>query len=102
MAVAARIDLAEDVVLEALEGCGRARLLVETGDDAYQFSHDLIREVLLADLGTARRALLHRRVAEALEQGPGALPLESLAFHYAQSGETEKVLSYLERSGDAA
>jgi predicted ATPase/DNA-binding XRE family transcriptional regulator len=102
LAVAARLDLAEEVVLEALEGCGRARLLVETGDDAYQFSHDLIREVLLADLGTARRALLHRRVAEALEQGTDASPLETLAFHYAQSGETDKVIPYLERAGDAA
>jgi predicted ATPase/DNA-binding XRE family transcriptional regulator len=102
MAVAARIDLAEEVVLEALEGCDRARLLVETGDDAYQFTHDLIREVLLADLGTARRALLHRRVAEALEQETSAPPLETLAFHYSQSGATDKVISYLERGGDAA
>jgi tetratricopeptide (TPR) repeat protein/transcriptional regulator with XRE-family HTH domain len=102
MAVAPRIELAEEVVLEALEGCGRARLLIETDGDAYQFSHDLIREVLLTDLGTARRALLHRRVAETLEQMTGTPPIEALAYHYAQSGEGEKVISYLERAGDAA
>ncbi len=69
VAVATRSDLAEEQVMEALEGCGRGRLLEETDEDAYQLTHDLIREVLLADLGIARRALLHRRVAEALEQG---------------------------------
>jgi predicted ATPase/DNA-binding XRE family transcriptional regulator len=102
LATAARLDLAEEAVLEALEECGRARLLVETGDDVYQFTHDLIREVLLADLGTARRAILHRRVAEVLEHGADAPPLETLAFHYTQSGEADKALSYLERAGDAA
>jgi tetratricopeptide (TPR) repeat protein/transcriptional regulator with XRE-family HTH domain len=102
MAVAPRIQLAEEVVLEALEGCGRARLLMEADGDAYQFTHDLIREVLLADLGTARRALLHRRVAETLEQGTGTPPIEALAYHYMQSGEGDKVIPYLERAGDAA
>src|SRR5260370_41133920 len=40
VAVAARADLAEEAVLEALEGCVRARMLGETGEDAYQFTHD--------------------------------------------------------------
>ena len=52
-AVAVRADLAEEAMLDALERCGRARLLGEASEDAYQFTHDLIREVLLADLGTA-------------------------------------------------
>jgi len=65
-AVAVRADLAEEAMLDALERCGRARLLGEASEDAYQFTHDLIREVLLADLGTARRALLHRRVSRPL------------------------------------
>jgi tetratricopeptide (TPR) repeat protein len=100
--VAARSELGEEVSLEALEWCGRARLLVEAGDDAYEFAHDVIREVLLTDLGTARRALLHRRVAEALEQEVGTPPIGALAYHYARSGETEKAISYLEQAGDVA
>jgi tetratricopeptide (TPR) repeat protein len=102
LAVAARADLAEEAVLEALEICGRARLLMEADEDTYQLPHDLIREVLLTDLGTARRALAHRRVAEALEQGPGVPSIEVLAYHYARSSEVEKALFYLERAGDAA
>jgi tetratricopeptide (TPR) repeat protein len=89
-------------VLEALEACGRARLLEEAGADAYQFTHDLIREVLLTDLGTARRALLHRRVAEVLETTVPAPAVTVLAYHFAQSDEQEKAILYLEQAGDAA
>ena len=102
VAVAARADLAEETVLEALEGSGRARLLGEAGADAYQFTHDLIREVVLSDLGTARRALLHRRVAEILEATVPAPAVTVLAYHYAQSDEQDKAILYLERAGDAA
>jgi tetratricopeptide (TPR) repeat protein len=100
--VAAQADQTEEALLEALEACGRVRLLVETNEDTYQVTHDLIREVLLTDLGAARRAQLHRRVAEALEQGPGVPAIEVLAYHYARSSEMEKAVLYLERAGDAA
>ena len=102
LTLAVQADLTEEGALEALEVCGRARLLVEADEDAYQVAHDLIREVLVADLGTARRALLHRRVAAALEQGPGVPPLEALAYHYAQAGDEEKAVIYLQSAGDAA
>jgi tetratricopeptide (TPR) repeat protein/transcriptional regulator with XRE-family HTH domain len=91
-----------EAVLDALEAACRARLLVEAGDAAYQFAHDLIREVLEAELGPARRALLHRRVAEALERQPGEPAVEALAYHYARSQEQDKALLYLERAGDKA
>jgi tetratricopeptide (TPR) repeat protein/transcriptional regulator with XRE-family HTH domain len=100
--VAARSDLTEEQVLEALEACVRARLLVEADEYAYQLTHNLIREVLLADLGTARRALLHRRVAEVLEATAPAPAVTVLAYHYAQSDEQDKAILYLERAGDAA
>ena len=67
VALAVRSDLQEEGVVEGLEVCVRARLLGEANRDAYQFTHDLIREVVLSDLGTGWRALLHRRVAEVLE-----------------------------------
>jgi tetratricopeptide (TPR) repeat protein/transcriptional regulator with XRE-family HTH domain len=100
--VAARSDLSEERVLEALEVCGRGRLLVEADVDAYQLTHGLIHEVVLADLGTARRALLHRRVAEVLEAMVPAPAVTVLAYHYAQSDEQDKAILYLERAGDAA
>jgi predicted ATPase/DNA-binding XRE family transcriptional regulator len=100
--VAARSDLTEERVLEALEVCGQGRLLAEEGANAYQFTHDLIREVVLSDLGTARRALLHRRVAEVLEATVPASAVTVLAYHYAQSDEQDKAILYLERAGDEA
>jgi tetratricopeptide (TPR) repeat protein len=95
-------DRAEQDVLAALEAACRARLLVETGDEAYQFAHDVIREVVEAEVGLARRMQLHRRVAQALEQRPGEPPVELLAYHYERSGEQDKAALYLERAGARA
>jgi tetratricopeptide (TPR) repeat protein/transcriptional regulator with XRE-family HTH domain len=91
----------EQEVLAAVDAASRARLLEEV-EGAYRFTHDLIREVTEADLGAVRRAMLHRRIAEALEQGPGEPPLEELAYHYARSDVPEKAPEYLERAGDQA
>ena len=83
----ARSDLAEEVMLDGLEACVRARLLGEVSGDAYQFTHDLIREVVLSNLGAARRTLLHRRVAEVLETTIPVPAVADLAYHYARSDE---------------
>jgi len=73
----------------------------------YRFVHDVIREVVEADLGAGRRAALHRRVATILAEqwralGLSAEPLEPLAYHYARGGSEEKAAWYLEQSGDRA
>jgi len=94
--------LPEDEVAAALDKACRARLLVERGRDGYQFVHDVIREVVEADLGAARRAVLHRRVAEALEHHPGAASAELLAYHYVRSDAQDQALRYLELAGDHA
>ncbi|HEX6818884.1 MAG TPA: AAA family ATPase, partial [Ktedonobacterales bacterium] len=91
----------EEELLAALEAADHARLLVATDSQTYRFVHDVIREVVEADLGRARRQLLHRKVAEALEQR-GEHELEQLAYHYEQAGENAKALVYLERVGDRA
>jgi tetratricopeptide (TPR) repeat protein len=92
----------EAAILPALATACAARLLVEEGDEAYAFAHDLIREVVEADLGAAKRRMLHRRLAEALERMPEQPPVERLAHHYLQSGEKAKALPYLLQSGDRA
>jgi tetratricopeptide (TPR) repeat protein len=89
-------------VLAALEDTCRARLLEEEGTDAYRFAHDVIREVVEADLGGGRRTVLHRRVAEVLEAQAGEPPLEQLAYHYGRSDAPEKAVLYLEQAGDRA
>ncbi|HLV97042.1 MAG TPA: AAA family ATPase [Ktedonobacterales bacterium] len=101
-ALAAPLERSQRDVLEALEATGRARLLVEQDEEQYAFAHDLIREVLLADLSAARQAMLHQQIAEALERGPGEPPIERLADHYRRAGLLERAVVYLERAGDRA
>jgi tetratricopeptide (TPR) repeat protein len=96
-AVAAR---PEEEMLAALEAACRARLLDEAGADAYQFAHDVIREVVEAGLSAARRRALHQRVAEALERAEGEPPVEALAYHYVRAGVQGRAVLYLERAGD--
>jgi tetratricopeptide (TPR) repeat protein/transcriptional regulator with XRE-family HTH domain len=91
----------DEQVLEAVETALEARLLAEDGPDRYRFTHDLIRETIEDGLSAARRRLLHRRIARALEYQPGT-PAESLAFHFAQSGEDGTAAGYLELAGDQA
>src|SRR5690606_39283529 len=51
---------------DLLELLGRRRLLREDDDGSYDFSHDKVREVTYLEIGSARRMLLHRAVAETL------------------------------------
>ncbi len=97
-------------MLDGLEAACRARLLVEDGDDAYAFAHDVIREVVEGDVGAARRAALHRRVAQALERGHGqgddgdgnrAAP-ELLVYHYEAGGDVAAAARAAEEAGDRA
>jgi tetratricopeptide (TPR) repeat protein/transcriptional regulator with XRE-family HTH domain len=92
---------AEEAVVPALEAACRARLLEET-EQGYRFAHDVIAEVVEAELSGLRRRLLHRRVAGALEQQPGAVPVEALAYHYTQGELPERALPYLVQAGDRA
>jgi tetratricopeptide (TPR) repeat protein/transcriptional regulator with XRE-family HTH domain len=92
---------AEPEVLEALDAASRARLLLDE-QPTYHFAHDLIREVVEADLGTARRLVLYRRIAEALERELGEQAVELLAYHYDRAGIAEKAVHYLELAGERA
>jgi predicted ATPase len=105
----AAIAQPQEAVLAGLEAACRARLLLEDGADAYVFAHDLIREVLEADLGAARRAQLHGQVAGALEGEPvgslnpaGRAAPELLAYHYVRAGLSDRAVRYLEMAGDHA
>lgn len=110
-----------DELLEFLDEAAQAGLLlpVAGGPGRYRFSHDLVRESLYDGLAPGRRARLHRRIAEVLEELYGAWPdahLAELAFHFfeaAQSGEpaadmddaprtAAKATDYARRAGDQA
>jgi tetratricopeptide (TPR) repeat protein/transcriptional regulator with XRE-family HTH domain len=92
----------EREVLAALDAATGARLLVEEEDQTYGVAHDLIAEVVEADLGAARRQALHRAVADALLAHPGLPPVEQLAYHYGRSAAPERAIPYWEQAGDVA
>jgi tetratricopeptide (TPR) repeat protein len=98
LALAAPLEWSKREMLTALEQACQARMLVEQKGERYAFAHELIREVVGADLSAARRAVLHQQMAEALEQQPGELPVERLAYHYRRAGILDKAALYLERA----
>lgn len=98
-------DAGEDMLVRSLDELWHRRIVREQGMDAYDFSHDKIRDVAYAALSQARRRLLHARVAEAFEaMGPsgGHSGLDDLAHHFYRAGLWEKALVYLMRAGEKA
>jgi tetratricopeptide (TPR) repeat protein len=100
--LAASVAQPEGTLARALQDLCTARLVVEAGAHAYQCAHDVIREVVEADLGTAQRALLHAAIARALQQGPGTPLVEEIAHHYAQTEEHARAAEWLEKAGNQA
>ena len=85
--------------LQTIESLVKRRLLREEQEDGfYDFNHDKVREVVYLDIGIARRVLLHRVVAELLEQRAGNEKHERnahLAEHYERGKVWPKALLYL-------
>jgi DNA-binding SARP family transcriptional activator/tetratricopeptide (TPR) repeat protein len=106
---AGRFD--EEALVVALDEALAARLVAEVPGRAsrYCFAHALVRATLYEELTGARRVILHRRVAEAIETvHAGRLDdhLPALAHHYARASapreETGKAVVYATRAGDRA
>jgi len=90
--------------LHTMESLVKRRLLREDQDSGfYDFSHDKVREVVYRDIGMARRVLLHRVVAELLEQHAESEAHERdahLAEHYERGKVWPKALLYLGLAAD--
>lgn len=106
-AVAAGSAIAVDAVEEGLEALAQRRqFIVERGlsvwpDGAvsgrFQFRHALYAQALYQRVGEARRARLHRRLAERLElaySGRGADIATDLAYHYEAGGVAAKAAEW--------
>ena len=94
-------DLSEAEAAEGVEELVRHRVLHGSGE-GLEFTHDRIREVVYGQLLPARRALLHRRVAEALEAlHAGALEPHALALgtHYWEGEAWAQAVVYLAQAG---
>ena len=89
----------EESFLHTMESLVKRRLLVEDRERGfYDFSHDKVREVVYSDIGMARRVLLHRAVADMLEQQPQIKAHghdARLAEHYERGNVWSKAVQYL-------
>jgi DNA-binding SARP family transcriptional activator/predicted ATPase len=95
----------DSAVVRALDELWRRRIVRDHGVDAYDFTHDRLREAAYAEISPARRRLLHRRVAEALEAVHG-FDLEpvsgQLAAHCELAGLREKAVRFRRLAAEVA
>ncbi|HET8853840.1 MAG TPA: protein kinase, partial [Ktedonobacteraceae bacterium] len=103
----------DEAVVEALDELVQRRIIREQGIEGYDFSHDKLREGAYTALSRARRRLIHRRVAEALETvyvdtrerltvSSPDVHLADLAYHFFEAGVWAKALEYGQRAGEQA
>ena len=101
-------DRTFDDVLDGLDPAVVYRLLVEVPElpAVLRFSHALVREVVLEDMTSLRRARLHLKVADAIETGgAGVDDAEILADHLwraAPVGVGSRAAAALERAAEVA
>jgi len=62
--------LSAEALLPTIDDLLTRHLLVETGDDMFALSHDLLRETVLHRLSHIRRRLIHRQLAQILAMWP--------------------------------
>jgi DNA-binding SARP family transcriptional activator len=103
LAVASGRD--EDTLVRELDELWQRRIVREHGADAYDFSHDKLREVAYRSMSAARRQLLHRRAAQALEalHAPALDPVShQVAAHYERGGLPGRAAPYYLRAAEVA
>ena len=101
--------LPEDDLLDVLDAAVRGALLTEVPSTPgrYSFAHALLRTTLEAELSATRRARLHLRIGEAIEQLHGARQdplLAELARHFGAAGPraADRAVTYAERAAAQA
>jgi DNA-binding SARP family transcriptional activator/tetratricopeptide (TPR) repeat protein len=97
-------DLDSVVLVDAVDELWLRRIFVER-HGRYDFSHDLLRDAAYASVTTARRWLLHRRVAQGLELLHGE-HLEAVAPQLAQQyllgGRRDRALTFFRQAAARA
>jgi class 3 adenylate cyclase len=102
------LERPEGALLDLLEDAVDARLVDETGVGRFRFAHALVRSTLYDEQRVTRRARLHGRVGEAIEQvhqDDLDAHLGELAHHFERAsagGTPAKALEYARRAGDEA
>jgi DNA-binding SARP family transcriptional activator/predicted ATPase len=95
----------EEVVARALDELWRKRLVREQGPNAYDFTHDKLRDVAYGETSAPQRRRLHRRVAEALvavhEKDLDPVSAQ-IAAHYENAGLLEQAIPHYWRAAVVA
>lgn len=103
--VAGAAGLAANDVETMLTGLARQHRFVRHSGPRFEFDHDLYRDVLYERVPSARRALLHREVAEREEASRGERASEiaaELAMHFERSGDIRRAGMYLQQAAENA
>ncbi|MGE5813999.1 MAG: ATP-binding protein, partial [Acidobacteriota bacterium] len=98
-------DLEENALVRALDELWRRQIVRVQADERWDFNHDRIREVAYSGIGPARRRLIHRRIAQAMEL-LFADRLDdvsaSIAVHLDRGGQAARAVPFLERAAAVA
>jgi DNA-binding CsgD family transcriptional regulator len=103
-------DLEPATILDAVEELTAHAVAVEHEeglDVTLELRHPMVRETLYRHLGASRRRLLHRRLAEGLEElhRKGTARVDQLAYHFARGGSSGvdvRAARYLTQAGRSA
>jgi len=82
-----------------------AQLVIEESADQFAFRHALTRQAIYSQLLTRECRMLHRTIAETMEQQPSVtsdMHLEDLAYHFYQARDWQKAVDYAQRAGEKA
>ena len=91
--------------LEELNDISASTSLVHSDETYYRFDHAKSREVLYSEIPSALRREYHARIAETIEntsEKANEVPVNDLAYHYAQAAKKEKALQYSILAGEDA
>ncbi|HWQ13069.1 MAG TPA: AAA family ATPase, partial [Roseiflexaceae bacterium] len=100
--VARAAALSDEAALDALDALIALGLVRPAGGERYVFEHSLTMEVAYQEVGEARHRLIHRRVAEALEEVHRRRLDEVaglIAMHFVEGGAPERAAAYALRAG---
>jgi len=105
-AVLSRVsDLEEDALVAALDELWRRQIVRAQAGERWDFTHDRIREVAYQEIGPARRRLIHRRIAQAMELLFADRLDEAsaaIAMHLERGGQPARAMSFFARAADVA
>ncbi len=97
----------EQRLLLLLKELVASQLVIEISADQYAFRHALTQQAVYTGLLARERRLLHRLLAQAIEQLYGVAPaldahLEDLAYHYFEAEVWENAFIYEQRAAEKA